>query len=452
MERLQEMGERAEEMLARRARLLREPRPAGAESLVELDELIDRSNRRFVERLSSSPPTRRCASGCCGWCSSRGRSSGSEIMRWTLASRPPTSSRPSSASSRTRRILSRTRRSALARGGLVALLVAGCGGGGGGRRRETRPLSAPGARSWRRSSRSGPTDYQQRAGVTVTYGAIGSGGGIAQITARTVDFGASDAPLTPDQASAARAASRCRGRWRRPLVAYNVNGVIERAEALRARARGHLPRQGHASGTTPRSRASTRACSCRTTRSCPSIEATAAATRMRSATILAKVSPEWKEQGGRLDPGELSGRASAPRATTALRRSSRRTDGAIGYLAISYVVASELDFALVQNAAGKFPVPGIPSILAAAKTATTIPAGQRDLDHQPAGVGARRVPDLDLHVRDRPEGARRKASTLRPFLTYAVTVGQKFAPPLSFRAAAAGRSWPRPKEAIGTIH
>ena len=46
------------------------------------------------------------------------------------------------------------------------------------------------------------SDYSSKTGDTVTYGAIGSGGGIEQITARTVDFGASDAPLTPDQLSA----------------------------------------------------------------------------------------------------------------------------------------------------------------------------------------------------------------------------------------------------------
>ena len=39
----------------------------GAESLVELDELIDRANRRFVERLSMSMAARSCASGGCGW-------------------------------------------------------------------------------------------------------------------------------------------------------------------------------------------------------------------------------------------------------------------------------------------------------------------------------------------------------------------------------------------------
>ncbi len=41
-------------------------------------------------------------------------------------------------------------------------------------------------------------------GLKVTYGPIGSGGGIQQIINRTVDFGASDAPLTPDQFAACK--------------------------------------------------------------------------------------------------------------------------------------------------------------------------------------------------------------------------------------------------------
>ena len=45
--------------------------------------------------------------------------------------------------------------------------------------------------------------YSQLKGVRVNYQSIGSGGGIAQIKAGTVDFGASDAPLPPDQLTAA---------------------------------------------------------------------------------------------------------------------------------------------------------------------------------------------------------------------------------------------------------
>ncbi len=44
--------------------------------------------------------------------------------------------------------------------------------------------------------------FEIKEGIPVKYGSVGSGAGIAQITARTVDFGASDAPLTPEQAGA----------------------------------------------------------------------------------------------------------------------------------------------------------------------------------------------------------------------------------------------------------
>ncbi len=41
-------------------------------------------------------------------------------------------------------------------------------------------------------------DYSKATGVQLNYQSIGSGGGIRQITERTVEFGASDAPLTPN--------------------------------------------------------------------------------------------------------------------------------------------------------------------------------------------------------------------------------------------------------------
>src|SRR5579884_1494971 len=54
--------------------------------------------------------------------------------------------------------------------------------------------------------------YAAATGTQVNYSGIGSSGGIAAITGRTVDFGASDAPLSADQ----MAACRSRGRSRRP--------------------------------------------------------------------------------------------------------------------------------------------------------------------------------------------------------------------------------------------
>src|SRR3954447_11214375 len=62
-------------------------------------------------------------------------------------------------------------------------------------------------------------------GIKVTYGPIGSGGGIQQITNRTVDFGASDAPLTPDQFTACKGCLQIPWALSATAIIYNVDGV-----------------------------------------------------------------------------------------------------------------------------------------------------------------------------------------------------------------------------------
>ncbi|HEX3324025.1 MAG TPA: phosphate ABC transporter substrate-binding protein PstS, partial [Solirubrobacterales bacterium] len=69
------------------------------------------------------------------------------------------------------------------------------------------------------------SDYASRTEETVTYGAIGSGGGIDQITSRTVDFGASDAPLTPEQFEEANGVEQIPWALSGTVPAYNVSGA-----------------------------------------------------------------------------------------------------------------------------------------------------------------------------------------------------------------------------------
>ena len=69
-------------------------------------------------------------------------------------------------------------------------------------------------------------DYvKSPAAVTITYGAIGSGGGVDQITARTVDFGASDAPLSSDQAAACKGCIQIPWSLGAVAITYNVKGL-----------------------------------------------------------------------------------------------------------------------------------------------------------------------------------------------------------------------------------
>ena len=67
--------------------------------------------------------------------------------------------------------------------------------------------------------------FEIKEGIPVKYGAVGSGTGIAQITARTVDFGASDAPLTPEQASACNGCVQIPWALSATGVGYNLPGV-----------------------------------------------------------------------------------------------------------------------------------------------------------------------------------------------------------------------------------
>ena len=68
-------------------------------------------------------------------------------------------------------------------------------------------------------------NFEQRYGDKITYAAVGSGAGIAQITARTVDFGASDAPLTSAQAAACNSCVQIPWALSATGIAYNVPGL-----------------------------------------------------------------------------------------------------------------------------------------------------------------------------------------------------------------------------------
>jgi phosphate transport system substrate-binding protein len=316
----------------------------------------------------------------------------------------------------------------LAAGLLSALLLAGCGGGGGGGGGDKTligagsTLVAPLVAQW-----SG--DYQNRAGVTVTYGAIGSGGGIAQITARTVDFGASDAPMTTDQADSCKGCVQIPWALAATVVAYNVNGVTNELKlsgpVLAKIYLGQITRWNDPA-----------IARLNPTRKLPNTEITTVHRSDGSgdtyafSDFLAKVSPEWKSKEG------VSTQISFPTGVGAkgndgVTATIAKTDGSIGYLGISYVFSNDLNFVLVENAAGKFPPPALPSIAAAAKTVTTIPPDNAISITDPPASAPDAYPISTFTYAIVPESSA-KASTLRAFLTYAVTTGQKFAPPLNF--------------------
>jgi phosphate transport system substrate-binding protein len=272
-------------------------------------------------------------------------------------------------------------------------------------------------------------DYAKKTGSTITYGAIGSGGGIAQITARTVDFGASDAPFSPDQAEQCKNCLQVPWALAATLVSYNVKGAPAKLK-LDGPTLANIYLGKITKWNDPAIGKLNPGASLPSTNITPVYRSDSSGDTYAFSDFLAKVSPEWKSKEG------VSTQVSFPTGTggkgnDGVAAAVSRTDGALGYLAISYVFSNNLDYALIENAAGKFPVPGSDSISAAAAAVTKIPADNAISLTNPPASAPTAYPISTFTYALVPQSSS-KAKALRDFLTYAIGPGQKFAPKLQF--------------------
>ncbi len=279
---------------------------------------------------------------------------------------------------------------------------------------------APAARSWLRWCQAvGGRLREEPAAVTVTYGAIGSGGGIDQITARAVDFGASDAPLTTDQATACKGCVQIPWALGATVVSYNVKGVPEQPEADRP---GRW--RTSSSGTSrrwndPKIKALNPGVNLPSTHITPIYRSDGSGDSFVFSSYLSAVSPDFKSKVG------ASTQPTFPTGTGAAKNSGvvaaiQSTDGAIGYVAISYIAADSLNEALIQNAAGQYPSRASPASRPPRDAVTTAqPDGSIPLVNPPASASG--AYPLSTYTYVIVPKSSPKAAALQAFLTYAIT-------------------------------
>jgi phosphate transport system substrate-binding protein len=210
-------------------------------------------------------------------------------------------------------------------------------------------------------------DYRAATRVEVKYQSIGSGGGITQIKGAKVDFGASDAPLTPSEL-------RKLGLGQFPLVIGGIVPVVH-IDGIRA---GELKFTGPVLADIFLGKIKTW--------TDPAIVGLNPDVKLPNAAItvvhrtdgsgttfnwvdyLAKVSLEWRDKVGTgiaVDwPVGLGGKGNEGVAQLVTQDTN-----SIGYVEYAYVLQSRLTYALVQNKAGKYVQPGADAFQAAAATA-----------------------------------------------------------------------------------
>src|SRR5581483_7747385 len=273
-------------------------------------------------------------------------------------------------------------------------------------------------------------DSETKTGTKIPYNPIGSGGGIAAITARTVDFGASDAPLTPDQLAA------CKGCVQIPWVLSSTSVVYNLPSAPNnLKLTGPILARIYLGTITRWNDAAIRRLNAGValpdTKITPVWRSDGSGTTYNFTDYLSSVSGAFKTKVGNSTqvswPTGFGGRGSSGLAGVV-----KNTEGAIGYVDVAYALTNRIKFARVQNRAGKFITPGLRAIAAAAATIKSVPAGNEMHIVDPPASQPLAYPISTFSYVLLPTRSN-KAVELRRFVFYALTQGQKLGPKLLFQ-------------------
>lgn len=274
------------------------------------------------------------------------------------------------------------------------------------------------------------SEYNKRhPNIKINYQSIGSGGGIRQILAGTVDFGASDAPMNAAELSKApRTLHHIPATLGGVAVAYNVEGVSElrlTSDALASIYLGDITKWNDPKLVEANPGASL-----------PDLNITVIYRSDGSGTTavfsdyLAKVSSGWKARVG-VGKSLKWPRGLGAKGNEGVTGQVKTTKGAIGYLELAYAIQSKLSAAAIENPAGQFVAPSIEAISAAAAGAA-LPASLTASITNSEGKGAYPIASYSYLLVYEETNDAVKAEALAKFLWWASHDGQKLAADLHY--------------------
>jgi len=262
----------------------------------------------------------------------------------------------------------------------------------------------------------------------VTYGSVGSGAGIAQITARTVDFGASDAPLTPEQAAACNGCVQIPWALSATGVGFNVPGVRKLSltgSILAGIYFGKITnwRDAKIKKLNPKAHLPNLAIT-------PVYRSDGSGDTYAFTNYLSKVSKPWKNEVGFSTSVGFTHGVGA-KGNSGITNVVATTPGSIGYISASYLIAAGLPVAAIKNEAGKYTYPNLVNIENAAEMVKKVPSSNELHIVNPPKKFSKAYPISTFTYAIVPHGAPQKVQ-LSEFILYAMTTGQKYGPALDF--------------------
>src|SRR6202451_2648747 len=209
--------------------------------------------------------------------------------------------------------------------------------------------------------------YKKLTGVGLNYQSIGSGGGIKQIKAKTVTFGASDMPLKPDDLKSS-------GLMQFPMIIGGVVPVVN--------IKGVSPGQLHLDGTTLAAiylgdisqwndaaiKKLNPKLTLPNTASAPVYRSDGSGTNFLFSDYLSKASPKFQSSIGANTSVQWPVGIGA-KGNEGVANMTTQTDGAIGYVEYAYAKQNKMAYALLVNKGGAAVAPSAESFQAAASSA-----------------------------------------------------------------------------------
>jgi phosphate transport system substrate-binding protein len=278
-------------------------------------------------------------------------------------------------------------------------------------------------------------EYARLTGVRINYQSIGSGGGIRQLSEGTVDFGASDSPMSDAEMAKAKGGPilHIPTVLGAVVITYNISGLSVPLEitpqVIADVFSGRITKWSD-----------TRISSLNPTAALPNSDILVVHRSDGSGTsyiftdYLSKTVPAWNSSIGKGKEVNWPVGLGA-KGNEGVAGQVKQTPGAIGYVELAYAKQNKLPIAAVKNSAGKFIVASVPAVTAAAAgVARTLPANTDFRISIVDAPGPDSYPICSFtwilvyqHQRDAVKGKK-----LVDFLDWALTTGETEAPPLDY--------------------
>jgi phosphate transport system substrate-binding protein len=284
------------------------------------------------------------------------------------------------------------------------------------------------------------SDYNKATGVKVNYQSIGSGGGIKQIDSKTVDFGASDMPLTDE-------VLKTKSQMQFPTVmggvvpVLNVKGIEPGQLKLTGQLLGDIFLGKVSRWNDPAIKALNPGLALPDAAIAQVRRADGSGTTFIFTNYLSKVNAEWKSKVGEGTavnwPVGAGGKGNEGVAAFV-----SRLPNSLGYVEYSYVKQNKMTYATVQNAAGNFVKPEDDTFKAAAAGADWAKSFYQILTNQP-GKDAWPISGATFILMHTKQDKPANATEVLKFFSWAYKNGDKIAADLDYV--------PMPKPVIAAI-